>query len=98
MTDSPAIGPADSELHRRLIDSVRDYAIIALDASGDAVAWNSGAERFTGYTPAEAIGKHFSAFFTEKDLAVHKPEGLLEAVIRDGRAEDEEWLLRKDGS
>src|SRR5947199_10036450 len=98
MTDRPAIGPTDSELYRRLVDSVRDYAIIALDAAGDVVTWNSGAERFAEYTPAEAIGKHFSTFFTEKDLAVHKPRQLLETAIRDGRAEDEEWLVRKDGS
>ena len=34
MTDSPTISSTDSDLYRRLIDCVRDYAILALDADG----------------------------------------------------------------
>jgi PAS domain S-box-containing protein len=50
------------------------------------------------YTPNEAIGLDFSTFFAPDDLAARKPGLLFAAAARDGRAEDEGWLLRKDGS
>jgi len=98
MTDSPTVSSADSDLYRRLIDSVRDYAIIALDASGKIATWNPGAQRLNQYTPNEAIGLDFSSFFAPDDVAAERPELLFIAAARDGRAEDEGWLLRKDRS
>ena len=98
MTHRPTIESTDSDLYRRLIDSVRDYAIVALDADGDVVTWNPGAQRFTQYTLDEVAGKHFSSLFTPADVASRKPEQLLDVAVRDGRAEDEGWLVRKDGS
>ena len=98
MTDSPTISSTDSDLYRRLIDSVRDYAIIALDATGKIATWNPGAQRLNQYTPNEAIGLDFSSFFAPDDLAAETPELLFIAAARDGRAEDEGWLVRKDGS
>jgi PAS domain S-box-containing protein len=98
MTDSRTISSTDSDLYRRLIDSVRDYALIALDADGKIATWNSGAQRLIQYTPNEAIGLDFSTFFAPDDLAAQKPGLLFAAAARDGRAEDEGWLLRRDGS
>jgi PAS domain S-box-containing protein len=98
MTDRPTTTSTDSDLYRRLIDSIRDYAIIALDADGDVASWNPGAQRFNQYVPEEIIGRHFSTLFTAEDVAGRKPQLLLEAAVRDGRAEDEGWLMRKDGS
>ena len=45
---------------RRLVETVRDYAIFLLDPHGHIVSWNAGAERLKGWTAAEAIGRHFS--------------------------------------
>jgi len=98
MTDSRTISSTDSDLYRRLVDSVRDYAIIALDATGKIATWNPGAQRLHQYTPSEAVGLDFSSFFAPDDLAAEKPELLFIAAARDGRAEDEGWLLRKDRS
>jgi PAS domain S-box-containing protein len=98
MTHRSTIASTGSDLYRRLIDGVGNYAIVALDADGDVVIWNPGAQRFTQYTPDEATGKHFSSLFTPEDIAARKPEQLLEVAVRDGRAEDEGWLVRKDGS
>ena len=50
-------------LYRLLVESVLDYAIFALDATGHIRTWNAGAERIKGYTPDEIIGKHFSIFY-----------------------------------
>ena len=80
------------------MDSVRDYAIFALDPDGYILSWNAGAERLKGYTPAEIIGRHFSTFYPPEDIAAGKPERELVDAVRDGRVEDEGWRVRKDGS
>ena len=88
----------DDALYRLLVESLRDYAIFALDASGRVMSWNPGAERFKGYLAHEIIGRHFSTFYPPEDIAAGKPEWELEVAARDGRFEDEGWRLRKDGS
>lgn len=94
---SPAIKD-DPELYRLLVQSVRDYAIFALDTEGHILTWNPGAERFKGYTAREIIGKHFRVFYPEEDVAARKPEWELEQAIKYGHVEDEGWRVRKDGS
>ncbi|HEY4306187.1 MAG TPA: PAS domain S-box protein [Gemmatimonadaceae bacterium] len=89
------VGP---DLYRLLVESVRDYAIFALDAKGNVLTWNAGAERFKGYKPHEIIGRHFSTFYTEEDKAAQKPERELEEATAHGRVEDEGWRIRKDGT
>ncbi len=64
---------AHDGLYRLLVESVRDYAIFALDATGSIVTWNAGARRFKGYTAEEIIGRHFSVFYTPEDLARDRP-------------------------
>ena len=98
MTDSSTISSTDSDLYRRLIDSVRDYAIVALDAHGTVVTWNPGAQRMHQFTADEAIGQPFSRFFLPEDRDARRPDLLLATSLRDGRADHEVWLTRKDGS
>ncbi len=86
------------KLYRLLVDSVRDYAIFALDTGGHIVSWNAGAQRFKGYLAHEIIGKHFSIFYPPEELARGKPAWVLEVATRDGRVEDEGWRIRKDGT
>ncbi|WP_144638614.1 PAS domain-containing sensor histidine kinase [Bordetella genomosp. 13] len=81
-----------------LVEAVKDYAIYLLDADGYVSSWNSGAERFKGYTANEIIGRHFSVFYTPEDRAAGVPWRALEVAAREGRFESEGWRLRKDGS
>ena len=90
--------PEGSGLHRLLVESVRDYAIFALDTTGHVLSWNEGAYRIKGYKPDEIIGQHFSKFYGPDDLSAGKPAWELEVAERDGRIEDEGWRLRKDGT
>jgi PAS domain S-box-containing protein len=85
-------------LYRLLIESVRDYAIFALDATGHVLTWNPAAQRIKGYAADEIIGRHFSVFYPEEDTAWDKPGFELKEAARDGRFEDEGWRVRKDGS
>jgi len=80
------------------VDAVKDYAIFMLDPTGLVVTWNTGAEHIKGYRAAEAIGKHFSLFYTPEDVASGKPERELEIAAAEGRLEDDGCRVRKDGS
>ena len=86
------------ERFRILVTQVRDYAIFMLDPAGRISSWNAGAARLKGYDEGEILGRHFSVFFSAEDIASGKPERELEEAIALGRAEDEGWRLRKDGS
>ena len=86
------------ERFRMLVQSVRDYAILMLDASGRVTSWNEGAERIKGYTADEILGEHFSRFYTPEDLQSQMPKRALETARREGRFTAEGWRLRKDGS
>ena len=54
---------------RLLVESVTDYAIYMLDEQGHIVNWNPGAARTKGYSREEALGRHFSMFYTPEDQA-----------------------------
>jgi PAS domain S-box-containing protein len=81
-----------------LVDAVTDYAVYLLDNEGVIRTWNSGAERIKGYRARDIIGQHFSLFFTAEDRAKDVPGQILARASRAGRAEQEGWHVRKDGS
>ncbi len=83
---------------RHMVVSVRDYAIYMLDATGRVVSWNRGAEQIKGYRAAEILGQHFSRFFIPEDIAAGRPAAVLQAAAAEGRYEEENWRVRKDGS
>ncbi len=87
-----------AEEFKILVEGVKDYAIFMLDESGRVTTWNSGAERLKGYKREEIIGKDLSVFYTEEDRKAGHPKQLLEAALRDGRYEEENWRVRKDGT
>ena len=87
-----------AELHSLLVESVRDYAIFALDPEGYVLSWNVGAERIKGYQANEIIGKHFSVFYPREVAEEKFPEYELRTAAKVGRFEDEGWRVRKDGS
>jgi PAS domain S-box-containing protein len=84
--------------HRLMMDSVEDYAIMMLDAEGHVEMWNSGAERTFGYTAAEMNGRHVGIIFTPEDRRREIPILEMERARENGRAADERWHERKDGT
>ncbi|WP_265921273.1 PAS domain-containing hybrid sensor histidine kinase/response regulator [Cupriavidus nantongensis] len=83
---------------RLLVEGVKDYALFMLDPGGHIVSWNSGASYIKGYRRDEIIGRHFSLFYPQEDIAAGKPARHLDLARRAGRIEDEGWRVRKDGS
>jgi PAS domain S-box-containing protein len=84
------------DFFRQVLDSLEDYAVITTDKNGDINSWNSGAEKVLGYTGPEAIGRSARIFFTPEDVANGIPEIELATALRDGRAIDERYHMRKD--
>jgi PAS domain S-box-containing protein len=95
--DEPA-ALTDAQRFEMLVTGVRDYAIYMLDPHGYIVSWNTGAERFKGYTAQEILGKHFSQFYTDEDRATGFPGKALRTALEQGKFEGEGWRVRKDGT
>jgi PAS domain S-box-containing protein len=90
--------PAEEQLFRTLVEHTPDYAFILLDQNNRVLRWNVGAERVFGYTESEIQGAEGSLFFTAEDRANGGVEQELISARRDGKAEDDRWHVRKDGS
>lgn len=86
------------DFFHQVLDSLEDYAIITTDKNGDINSWNSGAQRVLGYTELEAVGKCADIFFTPEDVAKDAPGYELTTALKEGRAIDERFHMRKDGS
>ena len=89
---------ASEERFRLLVDGVQDYAIYLLDPDGRVASWNAGATRLKGYAADEIIGQSFERFYLPADLASGIPARLLREAAETGRAENQGWRVRRDGS
>ncbi len=83
---------------RLMVEGVRDYAIFMLDPRGIIQSWNTGAQILKGYTAAEVVGRHFSMFYRPEELSAGMPENELRVALAQGRAEEEGWRVRKNGT
>jgi PAS domain S-box-containing protein len=83
-------------LLNRMIEEVKDYAIVLLDREGNVIHWNKGGELIKGYTEQDVLGKHFRMFYPEEDRNSKLPEQQLERAANHGKAVYEGWRLRKD--
>ncbi|HEY8560141.1 MAG TPA: PAS domain S-box protein [Pyrinomonadaceae bacterium] len=91
--------PHETEkLFELLLESATDYAIFAMDPQRCVRFWNKGAERILGYTEEEIVGHSGDIIFTPEDIAAGAPDSEMETALGDGRAEDDRWHVRRDGS
>jgi len=88
----------DSEERFRLfVDNVTDYALVPVDPAGLVSGWNAGAQRTFGYPEWEIVGQPVRLFFTPEDRERGESEKDLSQSLAQGRAEDERWMVRRDG-
>ena len=83
---------------RILIDSATDYAIFTMTETGQIDSWNTGAERMFGYRSDQIIGRSFEVLFTAADRANGIADAEIATARREGRALDERFHVRRDGS
>src|SRR4051794_27379726 len=87
-----------ADLFRLLVENSHDYAIFVVDTDGRVLTWNPGAERLLGYREAEIIGRSSFVIFTPEDRRAGEPERELQTALAEGRAKDDRWHVRQDGS
>lgn len=91
-------GPEHTDIYKRMIEEIQDYAIILMDRNGIILNWNKGAQKIKRYSESEIRGKHFSIFYLEEDLKNNLPQKLMNQAAETGRAGQEGWRKRKDGT
>lgn len=89
---------SSEEKFRLLVDAVKDYAIYMLDPNGLITTWNAGAQRISGYTQEEVLGRHVSAFYSQQDIDNNTAAWELNLAKDTGHFEGEGKRIRKDGT
>ncbi|MEH3145921.1 MAG: PAS domain S-box protein [Methylobacterium frigidaeris] len=83
---------------QHVIESAIDFAVIVTDLEGIVTDWNAGAETIFGWRRDEITGRPTDPIFTPEDRAAGCVRQEMRAALTEGRAKDERWHLRKDGS
>jgi PAS domain S-box-containing protein len=81
-----------------MMESVREDEFFIMDKEGFIVSWIALREEGKSYSAEEALGRHFSSFYSPDDFQSGKPMRILETAEAEGRYEEDGWRLRKDGS
>ena len=89
---------AELQRARAILEGSVDFAIVGTDPDGRIVEWNVGAEHCFGWSAEEMLGQAADRFFTPEDRAADRPGTEMRLSLENGRAQDERWHLRKDGS
>lgn len=84
--------------YRMVVESATDYGIITMDAERRITGWNPGAANIFGWSEDEMLGKSADMIFTPEDREERAPEGEAGTALENGRAADNRWHLRRDGS
>ncbi|KGS13547.1 PAS domain-containing protein [Pseudomonas tremae] len=96
-SDAPAAVTSREARQRAVFVSAMDFAMILTDTDGVITDWNPGAEQVLGWTAEEMSGQSAERFFTPQDRASGQIDYEMHLALRQGRASDERWHVRKDG-
>jgi PAS domain S-box-containing protein len=95
--DRAAAREAERRFHL-FANSVEEYAFISFDRENRVTGWNRGAQRILGYAEGDVLGRSGSIFFTPEDQERGDDRRELVLARSEGRAENERWHVRQDGS
>jgi PAS domain S-box-containing protein len=84
--------------YKQVFESVKGYAIFSTDVQGVIVSWNAGAENIMLYKADDIIGKTADILYTLEDLVAMVPSIELANALHDGKAVNERFHVKKDGS
>ena len=87
-----------AEFFSQVIDSLPDYSIFTVDNDLKINSWSSGSTQLFQYGVEEIMGKDFEIIFTEEDKKNGLPKSEAAKAIKEGKAADNRWHIRKDGS
>lgn len=84
--------------YRMLVESVRDYAIMMLDADAKIISWNAGARKLFGYHDEEVLSQHVRRLYPVNFERYQRVIRELEEAKTNGSCTANGLLLRKDGT
>lgn len=87
-----------AEFFSQVIDSLPDYSIFTVDNDLKINSWSSGSTQLFQYGVEEIMGKGFEVIFTEEDKKNNVPKTEIAKALKNGKAADNRWHIRKDGS
>ncbi len=76
---------------------VRDQALFMIDRHGRIASWNEGVGRILGWTEDDWLGQPLRVAFTPEDASAGVAELEMRTADDHGRADDNRWMLRRDG-
>lgn len=98
-----ALGRARSELreannvYERVVDTLRNYAVILMNRAGEVTSWNRAAQDIFGYSREQMLGRSARLLFTPEDRDAAVVEREMALALERGVADDDRWLVRSDG-
>ncbi|WP_374676040.1 response regulator [Ideonella sp.] len=81
----------------RVVDALRDYGVLLLDADGRIRTWNRAAAEIFGWRAEQVVGQPVDCLFTPEDRAAGVPARELRQARASGKADDARWMCRQDG-
>ena len=81
-----------------ILENIHEHAIFLLNLQGEITACNAGVEHILGYSEAELEGQPIGLIFTPEDLAAKIDQQELRTAADFGRAQDNRWHVKADGS
>jgi len=90
--------PATHELLKLLLDQAEEYALFLMAADGTVTDWFPGAEHVFGYAADEMVGRPATCLFNKDDIERGAERNEFEVAASAGRAEDDRWHMRSDGT
>ncbi len=81
-----------------LFDNTNETKICMLDGEGRIIGWNAGAERLTGYSSKEVVGRNYSTFISQDEARRNVFGKTLTIAAKKGEFIAEGIRVRKDGT
>lgn len=88
----------ESAFYEAQFANSKQNAMILMDDQGYILRSNKAFEDQFGYSESDLSGKHTRILFTKEDQKLQKPEMEVSTVKEQGQAEDNNYIVHKDGS
>lgn len=90
--------PGTSTFFKSFFENAKTNSILIMSLDGTIREMNNAFKNSFGYTEEDLVNKNFRILFSEKDQAYQVPEKELEKARLNGAADDNNYLVVKDGS
>lgn len=87
-----------SGVYKALFESLEDFAVFLMDEERRILTWNPGVGKILGYEEQDWVGRSGDMIFTPEQRAEGIPQHEQTTAFREGRALDDRWHMRRDGT